>query len=200
MITVRFDGLFKNMTTGNNATSQAGILCYGWLIIKQGSLVAQGHGAFAHGSDTTSNVAEYLALIEGLDASSALMDHCGKVKVIGDAKTVIDQMKGISAVNSERVWPLYRQAKDLAKCFDYLTWVWTPTKNNKASDRLSRRAMKQVRSDEGVYDSAIQIIAPDKGIRRRKRKLLPLLDLRIYGRGRKTQGLWAWDISPSRRL
>jgi hypothetical protein len=89
-------------------------------------------------------------------------------------------MKGISAVNSERVWPLYLQAKDLAKCFDNLTWVWTPRKNNNAADRLSRRAMKQVRSDEDVDDSAIQIIAPDKGKRRRKRKLLPLLDLCIY--------------------
>jgi ribonuclease HI len=79
MITLSFDGLFKSVAAGNNAKSQAGILCYGWLIIKQRSLIAQGHGEFARGSDATSNVAEYLALIEGLDALSALKDHCGRV-------------------------------------------------------------------------------------------------------------------------
>ncbi len=180
MYALRFDGLFRGLPGKNGKTTKAGIMCYGWLIFSDSMIVAQGHGAFARGAEASSNIAEYLALIEGLDALRDCGVEAEFVKVFGDSKTVIDQMRGAASVNSEGMWPLYLKAKRLAKYFVNLRWIWTPRKNNKEADRLTRRAMKQVRSDPSAYRATLQAIAPGKKKGPRRRKLLPLIDLRVY--------------------
>lgn len=178
MFTLRFDGLFRGIHDENE--TKAGFMCIGWVILKDDLLMAQGHGVFLRGRDASSNVAEYLALIEGLDALLDLGVENDKIKVFGDAKSVIDQMRGQSAVNSEHIWPLYMRARSLANQFPRLHWVWMPRKHNKAADWLTRRAMKQIRHDEEVYQAAVQAITTRSGRVRRSNKLLSLIDLRIY--------------------
>jgi len=118
MYALRFDGLFRSIQNPAGPTdAKAGIMCYGWLIFKQDRLIAKGHGAFADGENATSNVAEYLALIEGLEALLDLGVRDELVKVTGDAKCVIEQLLGVARVNSARIRPLYRKASRLTKRF-----------------------------------------------------------------------------------
>lgn len=178
MYTLQFDGLFRNVP--DKGRPQAGIMCYGWLIFKGEVVIATGHGAFARDRQATSNIAEYLALIEGLDALRDLGVENEPVKICGDAKGVIDQMQGEAEVNAASVKPVYRRACKLAKCFVNIEWVWTPRRYNRSADLLTRRAMRQVRSDQLNYQAALQAIDPHSEQYTRNHQFLPLLDLRIY--------------------
>ncbi|UCH61038.1 MAG: ribonuclease HI family protein [Anaerolineales bacterium] len=180
MYTLRFDGLFMELSGRASRRSPAGIMSYGWLIFRGDQVVAQGHGAYARGRDASSNVAEYLALIEGLDALSDLEVGGELIKVFGDAKTVIDQMRGHAAVNSESMWPFYVRAKKLANRFLNLRWIWTPRKNNKAADRLTRRAVQQIQTDRDSLDAFLGTTTARKASLKQNRKLHLLMDLRVY--------------------
>lgn len=177
---LRFDGLYRSFSGSSNSKDSAGFLCYGWLICRNDILIAQGHGVFVRSLGASSNMAEYLALIEGLDALSDLGLEDEQVKVFGDAKSVIDQMNGIAAVSSEAIWPLYMRARQLSSRFINLRWIWTPRKNNKAADWLTRRAMRQINSDRRNYQAALKAIANGSKGKKRSAKLFPLIDLRIF--------------------
>jgi ribonuclease HI len=180
MYALRFDGLYRSFHGKSSAVDTAGFLCYGWLIYRQDVVIAQGHGAFARSKGASSNVAEYLALIEGLDALSDLGVEYEQVKVFGDAKSVIDQMNGTASVSSEAIFPLYMRARQLGTRFLNLKWIWTPRKNNKAADGLTRRAMRQIRFDQRSYEAAVKALSAGASRRNRSNRLLPLIDLRVY--------------------
>ena len=155
-------------------------MCYGWLIIERGVIIARGHGAFARGVDATSSVAEYLALIEGLEALKDLGIRSQPIKVCGDAKCVIDQMRGTAAVNATSMKPMYRRAKRLAGNFSNLHWSWLPRSYNKAADSLTRQAMSQVRKDKQTYNAAVRAIGARNLGSPNAYRFLPLMDLRVY--------------------
>lgn len=180
MITLRFDGLFRGVPGKANPASNAGFMCYGWLITRNGTMVAQGHGAFARNGHANSNIAEYLALIEGLDALLALEIGEEPIRVCGDAKSVIDQMRGEAVVNAVSIKPLYRRACQLANRLARVEWVWLPRRDNRDADTLSRRAMRQLRLDRGHYQAAIQAILTGRRRGTSVSSLLPVLDLRVY--------------------
>ncbi len=177
MITLQFDGLYKGVP-GVSSGSRAGFMGYGWVISRRGAILARGHGLFGDGRQATSNTAEYLGLIEGLEALWDMGVKEERIEVIGDAKSVIEQMRGVSAVSSPMVKALYRRAKRLADQFDRIQWRWTPRKNNREADELSRHAFRQVYINKSEYESAIQAIKPAKN--QRREGLLPLSGLRIY--------------------
>jgi ribonuclease HI len=158
-------------------------MCYGWLITHDDVLIAHGHGAFAHSRDATSNVAEYLALIEGLEALDDLNWTGEPVIITGDAKCVIEQMQGNAQVNSTRIRPLYERARRLADGFHKIRWNWRPRRHNKQADALTRRAMRQVRLDQKQYQEVIRRITRRKENQRPTKKLLSLMDLRVYQAG-----------------
>jgi ribonuclease HI len=176
MYTLQFDGLFQEIGS-LSSPFKAGLLGFGWLALKDGAQIAQGYGVAARGKDATSSVAEYLALIEGLDALSTLGVDQELVRVSGDAKFVIDQMRGLSAVTSPVIKPLYRRAVKMAAHFDDIEWVWLPRRYNKGADALSRLAMKRIDYAQGEYRAAIQALQPNNEPTSR---LLPLVDLRVY--------------------
>ncbi len=178
--TMRFDGLFKSLPGKHRATSQAGFMGYGWLIYQNGRLVASGHGVFARGKEATSLNAEYLALIEGLDALQDLGITKEPVKIMGDAKCVIDQMRGGVAVNSKGMKPLYRRARQIARQFRNIEWSWTPREFNLAADQLTRRAMEEIRFDKESYRATVKAIDPRNRGRKWKDEIFSLVDLRIY--------------------
>jgi ribonuclease HI len=179
-IVLRFDGLFKQVHSPNAKHQQtAGFLCYGWIITRNGKIVARGHGGYARRTYANSNVAEYLALIEGLEALQDMGVEEQTIRIMGDAKTVIDQMQGDAAVNAARLRPLHMRAMKLARNFRSLHWVWTPRRDNRAADSLTRRALRQIRADHEGYQAALQALTVEQQ-RRQRLALLPLLDLRIY--------------------
>lgn len=180
MYAMRFDGLYRSFQAEGNPNASAGLLCYGWLIYRKEDVIAQGHGVFARCQGASSNVAEYVALIEGLDALGDLGLQDETIKVFGDAKSVIDQMNGVASVSSEAIWPLYMRARQLGRRFIDVRWIWTPRKNNKAADLLTRRAMRQIRYDPHCYQAVLKAATDVARRRRRSTRLLPLIDLRIF--------------------
>jgi ribonuclease HI len=180
MYTLQFDGLFRGISRENNDKSKAGFLCYGWIILQDERVIARGHGAYARGRDATSNIAEYLALIEGLDALQDMGVIDEPVRIIGDAKGVIDQMQGLADVTSPLTLPLYRRAMRLARAFRLLKWEWTPRRLNHQADQLTRKAMRQVRRDDRSFWATIQAIELNDESITASRRFLPILDLRVY--------------------
>jgi ribonuclease HI len=185
MYILRFDGLFRLLKDGpasgqkNISAQHGGFMSYGWLISRHQAVIAHGHGVYARGQGASSNLAEYLALIEGLEALTDLGVRREAVEIVGDAKCVIDQMCGLAAVKSPQALPLYRRAARLAQHFEALTWTWTPRQGNREADQLTRRAIRQMRADREGYQAALDALLAGAAGRRQQNRLLPLLDLRV---------------------
>lgn len=130
-------------------------MCYGWLIYENNLVIAKGHGSYTHREVASSNGAEYLALIEGLEALKVLGLKNEAVMVVGDAKSVIDQMQGFAEVTSTRIKTLHRKAVRLSQKMAGLQWLWVPRRDNKAADQLTRHALRQVHMENNETLSAI---------------------------------------------
>lgn len=174
MFRLEFDGLFRNADDEHPAS--AGIMCYGWRILRGKQVIAQGHGTFARGRNANSNIAEYLALVEGLEALHDMGVTGERVLVCGDAKSVINQMEGLASVSSPAVRPLHERARRLAAEFSHLRWEWLPRRYNRAADALSRHALKRLRHDPALYESILQKMRAN----RLAGRLMDIGGLRIY--------------------
>ena len=174
MYILQFDGMLR--TVHNDWQSYVGLLGYGWLIERNNVQVAHGFGIFVGRCMAGSNVAEYLALIEGLEALVDLRIRNAAVEIRGDAKCVIDQMIGIASVSSPLTLELYQQARKLACQFTSLTWRWVPRRENRQADSLSRRSFRYI-SYSSCLDREInqpQLLSLYGG------RLVPLVDLRVH--------------------
>jgi ribonuclease HI len=176
---MRFDGLFRRINGTDQAKQTSGYMSYGWLIDHNDRVIATGHGVFLRGRDANSNIAEYLALIEGLEALRDLGVRHEPVTIFGDAKCVLDQMCGSSSVHSETTRPFYNRATRAARWFVNINWKWTPRRENKAADWLSRRAIKQVYQDNDNLQTTLKTLK-SMDERGRTKKLHPIMDLRVY--------------------
>lgn len=173
MLTLEFDGLFRGAPDNLHLTSDAGVMCYGWVILRRGVVVARGHGGYARAHDASSNVAEYLALIEGLEALIDMQATREAILICGDAKSVIQQMQGKASVTANSIKPLNRRAARLARQFDRIYWVWKPRRHNHTADALTRRALHQIKANADQMETAFSF-SP------RSARLHSLLDLRMY--------------------
>ena len=87
----------------------------------------------------TNNVAEYRGLIAGLQAAAEL--GATDVAVRMDSKLVVEQMSGRWQIKHPDMRPLARQASELRRAFDRVTFDWIPRERNKHADRLANEAM-----------------------------------------------------------
>ncbi len=178
MYRLEFDGLFRNAHE-DEAQSSAGLMCYGWQILRGKKVIAHGHGTFTRGRDANSNLAEYLALIEGLDALHDMGVKHEKVVICGDAKSVIHQMQGIAGVSSPTVKTLYARARLIAKKFNNLQWVWLPRRHNRAADALSRHALRHLSSNRQKYADILRSVQ-EAAKSRLASRLVDIGGLRVY--------------------
>lgn len=129
MIEVYFDG----STVKSNPSTVAG---YGFIIKKNGETIAKGHGSLT-GSTFTNNEAEYHALIESLKWLSFYVPaKSERIIVRGDSKLVVNQMNTKWKVNTERLKPLYEEAKKLTKELK-VEFKWIGREHNTEADVLS---------------------------------------------------------------
>lgn len=177
MYILQFDGMLHFVRA---EAGQAGLLGYGWLILNDTIEVARGFGLFAQARTANSNIAEYLALIEGLEALTDLKIRNEPIEIRGDAKCVIDQMKGIASVSSLPTRKLHRRAKRFVARFPALTWTWIPRRENKLADKLSRRGLRQLHIMPLAYENALEQLSARSAARS---GLVSLIDLRVYTRG-----------------
>ena len=87
----------------------------------------------------SNNVAEYRGLIAGLVAAREV--GATHVAVRMDSKLVVEQMSGRWQVKHPAMRPLHRQAGELRRAFDDVTFEWIPRALNSHADRLANEAM-----------------------------------------------------------
>ena len=87
----------------------------------------------------TNNVAEYRAVIAGLERALAL--GARRARVRADSQLVVQQLSGAWKVRDAGLAPLWAEARRLARAFDRVTWEHVPRSRNRAADALANRAM-----------------------------------------------------------
>ncbi|MDB5305800.1 MAG: rnhA [Gemmataceae bacterium] len=87
----------------------------------------------------TNNVAEYTALVRGLERAAEL--GLKKLAVFSDSELLVKQMNGEYRVKHPDLIPLYETAKQLARAFDALTITHVRRAQNARADALGNQAL-----------------------------------------------------------
>jgi len=88
---------------------------------------------------TTNNVAEYRALIAGLEAAAPF--GARRVRVRADSKLVIEQVKGTWKVKQPHLRPLLDEARALLADYEVVDLRHVPRAENHAADALVNAAL-----------------------------------------------------------
>ena len=99
--------------------------------------------------ESTNNVAEYEALLMGLEALIALGKK--KIRVQSDSELMVRQLNGLYRVRDPKLQLLYERARDLLRHFDRCTILHVPREANKLADELANRGIDEAckRNDPG---------------------------------------------------
>jgi ribonuclease HI len=84
---------------------------------------------------TTNNVAEYTALIRGLEEARSL--GCERIRVFTDSELMAHQINGKYSVKAAHLVPLYQRARALFAQFDQASIAHVRRELNKRADALS---------------------------------------------------------------
>jgi ribonuclease HI len=87
----------------------------------------------------TNNVAEYSALIAGLQA--ALERGVGEVEVVSDSELLVKQMRGEYKVKNEALRQLVDEAEALARRVGKVRYTAVRREHNELADRLVNEAL-----------------------------------------------------------
>ena len=96
----------------------------------------------AHGETigvATNNVAEYRALVAGLEKAIEL--SLGEVEVVSDSELLVNQMNGDYRVKNEALRELSEEAAQLARRLDRVTYTAVRREHNELADRLVNEAL-----------------------------------------------------------
>lgn len=142
------ENLIEIYTDGLAEPTNPGIGTYGYVIVRDGAVVSRGHGF--DGDPVSNNHAEYAGLIEALKSvEKVAIDE--EIVVRSDSKMLVNQMAGLwkvskKAFNSKAEGSYvdkYLEARELARRFSRLTFVWIPRAENSEADELSRVAYRE---------------------------------------------------------
>ncbi|HQD36385.1 MAG TPA: ribonuclease HI family protein [Thermodesulfovibrio thiophilus] len=87
---------------------------------------------------TTNNVAEYTALIRGLE--EALKERAEEIEIISDSELLVRQINGIYKVKNTKLIPLYERVKELLNKFKKYQIFHVYRENNFIADSLAKEA------------------------------------------------------------
>ena len=88
---------------------------------------------------TTNNVAEYRALIKGLELAAQF--KANQVTVFSDSELVVRQMNGTYKVKSGGLLPLYQTAQMQSRTFDGFQIKHVRREQNREADRLANQGI-----------------------------------------------------------
>jgi ribonuclease HI len=92
----------------------------------------------------TNNVAEYRALLLGLERARAL--GASEVEVVNDSELIAKQVQGLYKVKHEAMRPLHREAMAALRGFERWSIRSVPRARNAHADALVNAALDQARS------------------------------------------------------
>lgn len=91
--------------------------------------------------ETTNNVAEYQALILGLE--EAAIQKVRRLKVHLDSELVVRQINGQYKVRNLHLKPLYQRVLALLRAFDQVSIIHVRREFNRRADQLANQAIDQ---------------------------------------------------------
>jgi len=89
--------------------------------------------------EATNNVAEYRALLRGLEEAEAL--GARRVQILSDSELVVRQLSGRYRVRSPALAALHRDALTRLRKFDRVSIMHVPRAENRGADALANRAL-----------------------------------------------------------
>jgi ribonuclease HI len=102
----------------------------------------------------TNNVAEYLALIEGLNAVSEWTPD--RVEVYLDSKLVVEQVRGNYRVKNAALAPLHARATKLIAALPEVEIRHVAREKNKGADALANRAIDEWKGDAAAAQQTVK--------------------------------------------
>jgi len=109
----------------------------GGIVLKEGSKTIK--TIYKYLGDTTNNVAEYSALIYGLQEAVALGYKDAKLYL--DSELVVQQLRGDYRVKNSNIRPLFEKAIALINNFGNIKIIKIDRTENKEADKLANKAI-----------------------------------------------------------
>jgi ribonuclease H / adenosylcobalamin/alpha-ribazole phosphatase len=129
--------LKAKLSTDGGARGNPGPAAYGYVLETDDGTVLAAHGE-AIGT-ATNNVAEYRALVAGLE--KALELHVDEVEVVSDSELLVKQMRGEYKVKNETLRDLWDEASTLARRLRSVSYTAVRREHNELADRLVNEAL-----------------------------------------------------------
>ena len=123
--------------TDGGARGNPGPAAYGYVIEAEDGTVLAAHGE-AIGT-ATNNVAEYRALVAGLEKAAEL--GVDELEVVSDSELLVKQMRGEYKVKNERLRGLFEQASNLVDGLRSVRFTAVRREHNELADRLVNEAL-----------------------------------------------------------
>jgi ribonuclease HI len=125
------------LSTDGGARGNPGPAAFGYVLETEDGTVLAAHGERI--GVATNNVAEYRALIAGLQ--KALEVGVDEVDVVSDSQLLVRQMTGEYKVKNEALRRLSLEAAALARRLRQVTYRSVPREHNELADRLVNEAL-----------------------------------------------------------
>ncbi len=117
------------------------------MVYDESGKIAEGNDVV--GDNVSNNYAEYSALVAALN-DLLKRGLTTDVTVKSDSKLLVNQMKGSWKRKKGGYLEKYKEASELAKKFERLTFEWIPREKNSEADLLSRVAYERYRRSKGL--------------------------------------------------
>ena len=125
------EGVWRLRCDGG-ARGNPGPAAYGFVLVDPAGREVTAHGEFI--GNATNNVAEYRALIAGLEAAAD--QGVPALEVVMDSELVVRQMTGQYRVKSEGLKPLHAAAKAAAARINVVRFVAVRREHNARADQI----------------------------------------------------------------
>jgi len=125
------------LSTDGGARGNPGPAAFGYVLEAEDGTVLAEHGERI--GVATNNVAEYRALIAGLERAIAL--GVDEIEVVSDSELLVKQMRGEYRVKNDALKQLSLQASRLAREIGNVTYTAVRRERNEIADRLVNEAL-----------------------------------------------------------
>ena len=130
--------MFVQLYTDGACRGNPGPAGIGYVILDRSGDELQAVGeAIGH---ATNNIAEYTALVRGLERCRLL--GATEVEVVSDSELLVRQMTGVYRVKNQRIRELFRQAGDLVDSFEKVEFRHVLRDENQQADGLASGVLR----------------------------------------------------------
>ena len=125
------------LSTDGGSRGNPGPAAYGYVLETADGTVLDARGEAI--GVATNNVAEYRALLAGLE--SAIERGVGELEVVSDSELLVKQMRGEYKVKNEALRDLVDEAHALARRLERVSYTAVRREHNELADRLVNEAL-----------------------------------------------------------